>query len=410
MTPPTFGKVSGTVRMMGVWGGDELAAFREVITAWEQQTGGKVEFEGTRDLSTVLRARVEGNNPPDIAILPNPALMQTFAQSNKLKPLSQAVDMNRLNSDYSKAWIDLGTVNGNLYGLFIQGRSQEHGLVRPQAIQPEGLAGSPDLGPADRASPTRWPPPATPPWSIGVESQATSGWPGSDWVQELYLREFGPEMYDKWVRHEIPWTDPSVKAAFQRFGQIATKSNYVAGGVQNILATSFQDASYAPFMNPPRAYLYFLGAFAQTFIAQQFPNLKAGQAYDFFPFPTINAQYQGMLTGGADVAVMFNDTEASRSFMQYMAWAGAWEPWAKKGGFTSPNKSFNQSAYPDEVAKKVGRQLTEAKTFRFDADDLMPAPVQQAEFSAVLDYLRSPNNLDSILGQVETVAKDAYRQ
>lgn len=87
----------------------------------------------------------------------------------------------------------------------------------------------------------------------------------------------------------------------------------MAGGVQNILATSFQDASYLPFMSPPRAYLYFLGAFTQTFIAKQFPSLQAGQGYDFFPFPTINQQYQGALTGGADVAVMFTDNQAAKS-------------------------------------------------------------------------------------------------
>lgn len=407
MPAPTFGKISGTVRIMGVWGGEELDSFRAVAAEWERMTGGRVEFEGTRDLSPVLTARVQGGNPPDLAILPNPALMTTFARRNSLKPLGQVLDMNRLRNDYSQAWIELGTVSGQLYGLFIKGAPKNTVWYSPTQFSQNSwqvprawddlIRLSDQMVAAGKA-----------PWSIGMESAAASGWPGSDWLQELYLREHGPEMYDKWVRHEIPWTDPSVKATFERFGQIALKQGYVSGGVQNVLATNFTDASFAPFMDPPRAQMYFLGAFTQGFITKQFPNLQAGQEYDFFPFPTINSQYEGAVTGGADIAVMFNDNEASRSFMSFMAWAKAWEPWAKKGGFTSPNRSFDPAVYTDPITAKAARQLTDARIFRFDADDLMPAEVQQAEWKAILAYMGAPNTLDSILQGVEAIAKTAY--
>lgn len=407
MPAPTFGPVSGTVRIMGVWGGTELDAFREVASQWEQQTGATVEFEGTRDLSAVLRARVEGGNPPDIAILPNPALMASFA--DRLQPLDQIVEMDRLENDYSEAWTELGTVNGNLYGLFIKAVPKNTVWYNPAQFEQNNFeipqTWDELIQLSDQMAGT-----GTAPWSMGMESQAASGWPGSDWLQEIYLRLHGPDMYDQWVNHDIPWTDPSVREAFESFGEIVAGENYIAGGVQNALATNFQDAAYLPYMDPPRAYMYFLGAFAQTFINDQFPDLEAGEGYDFFPFPTINSQYEGALTGAADVAVAFNDSEATRSFMQFMATADAWEPWVELGGFISPNRSFDASLYPDPVVQRAAEQLTEAEVFRFDADDLMPAPVQQAEFNAVLEYMRSPNNLDSILQQVESVAADAYQQ
>lgn len=393
---------------MGVWGADELNAFRKVAAQWEQQTGGKMEFEGTRDLSSVLTARVSGGNPPDIAILPNPALMQQFAASGKLKPIDQALNMTQFNQDYSKDWADLGSANGKLYGLIIKAQTKGTIWYSPDQFKSNNWQ-----------TPKSWDDMINlsnqivqggkNPWSMGLESGAASGWPAADWIDQIVLAESGPDVYDKWVKHQIPWTDPAIKSAFQKFGQIALTNGYVPGGAQTALSMNFTDASYLPFQNPPKAYMYYLSDAAKGFIATQFPSLKPGTGYDFFDFPTINTQFSGAVTGGGDMAVMFNDTPAARSFMQFMAIGKAWEPWAKAGGYESPNKSFDTSAYPDDVSAKAAKQLTGAKIFRFGADDLFPAPVEQAMWKGLLDYLRSPNQLDSILQQIETTAKDAYK-
>ena len=351
---------------------------------------------------------MEGGNPPDIAILPNPALMESFAGNNQLQPIDQALDASQFKNDYSQAWIDLGTINGKLYGLFVKASTKDTVWYSPKQFQDNSYQVPKTWDEMIQLS-DKIVQDGKNPWAMGMESQAASGWPGSDWIQEIYLHESGPDMYDKWVKHEIPWTDPSVKSAFQKFGKVATTQDYVPGGVQTVLSTGFQDASYWPFMDPPRAYMYYLGAFAQTFIADQFPNLQPSQGYDFFAFPTINDQYSGAVTGGADVAVMFQSNDASQSFMKYMSQARAWTPWVKAGGFISPNKSLDQSLYPDPIAQKLAQQLTGAKIFRFDADDLMPSPVQQAEWKAILDYLRNPDQLDSLLQNVENTAKDAYK-
>lgn len=408
MSISSLPKVSGTVRVMGVWGADELNAFRAVAAQWEQQTGGKMEFEGTRDLSSVLTARVSGGNPPDIAILPNPALMQQFAKNNSLKPIDAALDMNQFNKDYSKDWSDLGSVNGKLYGLFIKAVTKGTIWYSPDQFKTNSWQTPKSWDDLTNLS-DQIVKAGKNPWSMGLESGAASGWPASDWLQQIVLLESGPDVYDKWVKHQIPWTDPAIKSAFQKFGKIALTTGYVPGGAQTALSTNFTDASYLPFQNPPKAYMYYLQAAAQTFIAKQFPSLKPGTGYDFFDFPTINSQYAGAVTGGADLAVMFNDTPAARSFMQFMAIAKAWEPWAKLGGYGSPNKSFDSAAYPDPVAARTAKQLTDAKTFRYDADDLMPAQVQQGEWTALLNYLRNPSQLDSILQDLENQAKDAYK-
>jgi alpha-glucoside transport system substrate-binding protein len=396
----------GCVHIMGVWGGEELNAFREVAAGWEERTGGRVEFEGTRDTTAVLRARVMGGNPPDLAILPNPALMKEFARTGKLRAIEKILDISKIRKNYSKTWLHLGSVDGNLIGLFVKASLKSTIWYDPKKF-----------------ATNRWGIPRTwgellslsdqiveegkTPWSIAVESGGASGWPASDWIQEIFLRESGPALYGRWVEHRIPWTHEAVKSAFQKFGRIALSSGYIKGGAQAILASNFIDGSYLPFLTPARAYMCFLGGFTQGFIAKQFPDLKPGKDYDFFPFPTIHPKYAGAVTVSADVVVMFRDTAASRSFLKYMAMAEAWESWAKRGGYTSPGRSMNLETYPDPLAAKMARLLKTSPIIRFDADDLMPAEVQKTFWKGTMDYLRNPEKLDTILQEIEEVAKEA---
>lgn len=210
------------------------------------------------------------------------------------------------------------------------------------------------------------------------------------------------------MAHEVPWTDPRIREAFERFGEIALNEDYVAGGEPAILATNFEVGSYLPFMEPPRAMLYYLASFTQGFIATQFPDLEPVADYDFFPFPTITSEYAGAVTAGADVVVVFRDSPTVRSFLNYLASAEAQTVWVERGGFTSVNQGVGAEAYPDELAAKAAEQLAAAPHLRFGAGDMMPAPVQEAFWSGLLDYLQNPDDLDQILAGIESVAQDTY--
>ena len=391
---------------MGVWGGDELKAFRSVVAEWEKRTGGRVEFEGTRDLAAILRARVMGGNPPDLAILPNPALMRAFARTGALKSIDTILERSGIRNNYSSAWVQMGTVGGTLLGLFVKGTVKSTVWYNPKEFAAnrwgvpktwEGLLSLSDRIVSEGKTP----------WSIAVESGGASGWPATDWIQEIFLRESGPARYDQWVNHEIPWTHDQVRSAFRKFGQIALTRGYVTGGVEAILATHFIEGAYLLFQRPPRATMYLLGGFTQGFIAKQFPRLKPGEGYDFFPFPVIDPRYEGAVTGAADVVVMFRDTVATRSLLKYLATGKAWTPWARRGGYASPNRSLGLEAYPDPLARKVATLLTTSPVFRFDADDLMPAEVQKSFWKGTMGYLRRPEELDAILEETEEVAKEA---
>lgn len=398
----------GTVDLLTVWGSAEPDAFsfRAVIAPFSAKTGITVTTEGTRDLNAVLTSRIQGGNPPDMAILPNPGKMQELARQHHLIKLDSFLDMTKMKADYAQSWIDLGSYHGGFYALFYKAANKGTVWYNPAQFKADTLpipATWDDLIKLSDhlAGAGKYP------WSMGVESGAATGWAATDWVAEIYLNESGPDSYDKWVSHQIPWTDPSIKSAFQKFGKIAGGTHYIHGAPQSIVATSFQAATYPPFTSPPQAYMTYLGDFAAGFIAAQFPNAKPGTDFDFFPFPTINAHYQGAITGGADVVVALKDTPAVRQLVTYLATAEAQAIWVKRGGFTSPNKSIPLSDYPDAVAQASAKMVTSASSFRFGAGDVMPSALQTAWWKATTTFLQDQTQLDRILSSLESTAQQA---
>lgn len=396
-----------SIDVLTVWSGNELANFQLQNTAFKQKTGITVNVESTRDLPTVLNTRVRGNNPPDVTGSPGKSQFDTLASQGKIVALDSFLDMNQIRQNYSQAWLDYASHNGHLYGVLPKANSKGTIWYNPKQFQANGYTVPTDwnglIALSDKiASSNKYP------WAMGVSSGAASGWPACDWIDQIYLSQNGPDMVDQWVAHKIPWTHSSVKNAFQMFGQIVNGKHYINGAPQAILATGFQDASYQPYSSPPKAYLYYLGDFTVGFITAQFPNLQSGTDYNFFPFPTINPQFAGAVTGGADVIFAMKDNNGTRQYMQFMASAEAQTIWVKQGGASSVNKAVDLSVYPNDVQRNAAKQLTQATSFRASPDDQMPTAMESAFWKASLAYIAAPGQLDSILQGLETTATQVY--
>jgi alpha-glucoside transport system substrate-binding protein len=394
------------VSVLGLWSGPELDSFMTVKAAWEKDTGGIVDWEGTQDLSRILSTRLQAGNPPDIAILPNLGLMQQLAREEKLIPLNAFMDMNQVSKDYAPAWIDLGSYNGNLYAIFYKVSNKATVWYNPRAFAAANYT-VPQTWNAMIALADQMVADGNTPFSIVAPASPASGWALTDWVAEIVLNNCGPDIYDQWVAGEIPWTDACIQQSFEMFNQIIQTQGYVLGGSQGIIATTDANGAYPMYTNPPTAYMYYLASFAQAFIASKYPNLNPGVDYGFFTFPTINPEYAGAVTVGADVVVMVNDTPAARSFMTYLAGAQAQEAWIKLGGFTSVNRSVSPDTYLDPVARDVAKELSEAKISRFGAGDMMPASLQKAWWKSMLELVKDPSQLDSILDSLTSIAQSA---
>jgi alpha-glucoside transport system substrate-binding protein len=396
----------GKVSVMAVWGGQELEVFREMVKPFEEKTGYTVEYEGTRDLDAVLTTRVEAGNPPDIAGLPGPGKMAQFARDGKLVDLGTVLDMGTIKAEYGEGWVGLGTVDDQYVGLFTKAAIK--GLIWYSPKQKEALG---------FALPGTWDElistsqniaeQGITPWAIGLESGSASGWVGTDWLENIFLKMHGAEKYRAWYEGQIAWTSDEVRQVWEAWGQIVANEKMIYGGKQYVLSTNFGQAAAPLFSDPPTAIFHQQASFIQGFITDQFPDLKPGENFMFFGFPAINEEYTQSVEAAGDVFGMFNDTPEAKAFMQYLATPEAQAYWGKTGGL-SPNKKVSLEAYPDEITKESARILNESKMVVFDASDMMPGEMNNAFWSAVMNYVENPSSLDSILEQLEQVRQEAY--
>ncbi len=388
-----------TVTVIGTWGGSEQDAFMAMVKPWEDQTGATVKYTGTRDLNTVLTTGVASGVLPDLAGLPGPGQMQQWADS--LVDLGSVLDVPTYKSETAAPLVDLGTVNGKLVGVFI--KTAIKGLIWYNPKTVDLSASPPTTWDALQTAITDNKSKAEAPWCLGIESGAASGWPGTDWIEDLVLRQAGPDVYNQWWQGKVKWTDPAIKAAFETFGQVVASS---FGGGSTVNATNFANAGDPLFKSPPGCLFLHQASFITGLGG--FKDATAGTDYNFFPFPDINAQYTGAVEGAGDLFGMFHDTPAARSLMAYLVTAPAQDIWVKIGGAISANK--NATDYPDDISKRSADLLTNAKVFVFDASDLMPSAMNDAFWKGIVDYVKSPGNLDAILANLDTIQADAYSQ
>ena len=390
----------GTVDVLGIWGGDELENFEAMVAPWEADTGGNMEFTGTREITSVLTTRVEGGNPPDVATPAEVGLFQDFARDGQLIPLSACDGLEeKVRAEYPQGFIDLGTVDGVLYGFFMKADTKGTIWYNPQFFQDNGyqpLTADATFDDLIALSDQILADGVVPPWSHGEFANGGTGFPGTDWIQQILLNEAGGDVYDGVIDGSVPFTDPRVKDAWEKFGQVSLSEGYVVqGGAEGINATSFIDATFPPFQSPPTAAMNYLGGFASGFIQEQFPDAVPEQDFDFFDFPG------GAVTGGAAIVYAFNDDETTCSFLDWLASAESQQIWVNLGGFTSVNTHVGLDAYPDPVASAQAEQLTQAEVFRFDLDDAIGGDLQAAFFAGVTEYLADPDSLDDILENIE---------
>jgi alpha-glucoside transport system substrate-binding protein len=400
------GQIGGTVSVLATWGGAEQDSFLAMVKPFEDQTGVKVQYEGTRDLNAVLSTRVQGGNPPDVAGLPGPGQMAQFASAGKLIDLSNILDMTAMKDQYPDTFLKFAQVNGKQVGIFIKAALKGPIWYNPKQFTAKGYT-VPKTWDELTSLSNKIAGTGTTPWCIGFESAASSGWPGTDWLEDIVLRQSGPDVYDQWYQGKLKWTSPEIKKAWQTFGTIIADPKMVFGGKAAMLATNFGDAGTPMFANPPKCFMHHQASFITDFFVKAVPSAKVGDDFTFFMTPDIDPKYSGAVTGSGDLFGMFKDTPQSRALMKYLTTPEAQQIWVGRGGALSPNKKVTQ--YPDAIAKQSADALTSAKVFRFDASDLMPDAMNAAFWKAILDYTNDPSKLDSILATLDKVQTDSYK-
>ncbi len=378
------------VTVFGPWLGPDQELVENVLAYFAAATGADVRYAGSDSFEQQIVVDAEAGSAPNVAVFPQPGLVSDMAKRGFVTPLGdETANWVRDNYAAGQSWVDLGTFSGpdgndGLFGLFYKvdvkslvwynpENFEDFGYDVPQSM--EDLKALTEQMVADGNTP----------WCIGLGSGGATGWPATDWVEDMMLRTQEPAVYDKWVSNEIKFDDPAVVGAIEEFGWFARNDDFVSGGAGAVASTDFRDSPKGLFSSPPQCMMHRQASFIPAFFPE---GTEMGLDADFFYFPAYEGKELGNpVLGAGTIWSITNDSTGAQALMEFLKSPIAHEVWMAQQGFLTPLKSVNTDLYATDTLKKMGEILLSADTFRFDASDLMPGGVGAGSFwTGMVDY------------------------
>jgi maltose-binding protein MalE len=391
---------------MGIWVATEQASIQAVLDGFKETCPDvTVKYNPAGDnVPTVLGTAVEGGRPPDLATIAQPGLIEEFQKKGAIKPLDFA--KSTISANYPPDFVKLGTIGGHLYSFVFKGANKSTVWYNVSAFKNAGVNPPKTFDELQQAAKTLKAS-GTPAYSIG----GGDGWTLTDLFENIYLRQAGGDKYDQLSKHEIKWTDPSVKDALKTMGEILGDTSNIAGGKSGALQDDFPTSVSNVFTDKPKAAMVIEGDFVPGVVSSK-TKIKPKTGYDVFPFPQVGDS-TGDVVGGGDSIVMFKSSPAAQALVKFLATPEAAQAWVTRGGFSSPNKSVPETAYPDDITRTTATALADAQTFRFDMSDLAPASFGgtpgKGEWKILQDFLSNPSDVNGTASKLESAAAKAFK-
>ena len=393
----------GTVDVLFAFSGDEADRFENTVAEFEEETGISVEMEGVQGFETIIVTRVQGGDAPDVAIFPQPGLLLDIQEQTDAPPIADYMDVAAVEESLIPGFLDAARdAEGNAYGIPIR-MAVKSVLWYPVPEFEEAGYQVPETQADLEALEEQIIADGNVPWCLGIEDGDATGWVGTDWIEEYMLRLHGPEVYDQWVNHELPFDAPEVQAAWEAFGNVWQQEGNVVGGAQGVLSIPFGSSPNPMFEEEPGCYLHRQGNFITGFFPEEVQaDLDAHVGAAYFPESTEGYDGAPVLAGGDLAMLLSPDNEAAVQFMEFLGSSDFGGPWAEEGGWLSPHRTFDASLFPNEVTRSLYAIGAEADVLRFDASDLMPGAVGAGSFwTGIVEWISGEADLESVLTQIE---------
>ena len=398
------GADDGAVEIIGAIGATNAEGLQAEVARIAEETGIDVTYNTLPDFDTVIQSRVRGNNAPDIALFPQPGVLFDLAQGGTVQALDDIVDVEAIAGNLVPGVGEVGVSpeDGKTYGI-------------PVSINVKSVVWTPNPEFSEQyevpathqdlvALTERIKGEGTPPWCFAFEAQQATGWYVTDWIEEYVLRIGGPEFYDQWVRHEVPFNDPIVVQAAEAFEELVLAEGNAGLDRPAMAATRWEDAMQPLVADPPGCYMARQG----NFIIGFWPAEVQGAAQDYvetFLLPPYEGGFEGQpVLGGGDLAAAFNDSEEVKTVLEALFSSEFGAVWAGNEGseFLSPYPDFDASAYTNEVTAEIAGLITEADAFRFDGSDQMPGQVGAGTFwTEMTAWVAGQTDLETALQNIE---------
>ena len=378
------------VTVFGPWLGPDQALVENVLAYFGAATGADVRYAGSDSFEQQIVVDAEAGSAPNVAVFPQPGLVSDMAGRGFIAPLGEDT-ATWVTDNYAagQSWVDLGTYSGpdgndDLYGLFYKVDVKSLVWFNPENFEDFGYE-IPSSMEELKTLTDQMVEDGNTPWCIGLGSGGATGWPATDWVEDMMLRTQEPSVYDQWVANEIAFDDPRVVEAIKEFGYFARNEDYVSGGAGAVASTDFRDSPKGLFASPPQCMMHRQASFIPAFFPE---GTEMGLDADFFYFPAYEGKELGNpVLGAGTIWSITNDSDGARALMEFLKSPIAHEVWMAQQGFLTPHKGVNTELYATDTLKKMGEILLNADTFRFDASDLMPGGVGAGAFwTGMVDY------------------------
>ncbi|MFL6124894.1 ABC transporter substrate-binding protein [Actinophytocola sp.] len=402
----------GSVTVLGPWldtgPGSEGRAFKQVLDAFTADSGIRVNYQESRALSQVLLSSAPGGTAPDVAILSTPGDLATYARTGKLHPLDGVLD-DAQRTTFRGPWLLPRHDGGreHIYTVPIKANLTSLVWFNPaRGPQPPPRTWEELVAYSDAAAAR-----GTTPWCMGMGDAPMSGWPGIDLIEDIFVHRFGPDLYRRWARGDLPWTSDQVRQAWMSWGAFATDPRFVRGGPRTALLTDFEDAGRPLFTDPPGCLLEHQASFIMGFYqGKGYRDLRDGGPrpgvdFDFFPFPPATGKGR-VWTVSVDLAGMFNDTPQARALLRFLATDEAQRIWPSipGGAAFTVDEHIDPAVYGDDrISERIAEVFRSTDPLCFHVVDVLPAAMRTAYYRAVLEYLGNPGQLDQLLRRLDQI-------
>ena len=388
----------------GPWTGADADLMESVVAYFEEATGASVNYSGSDSFEQDIVISTRADSAPNIAVFPQPGLLADLVSRGAVTALApETADWIAENYAAGESWVDLASFEGPdgetaLYAFpykidvkslvwYVPEQFEEAGYDVPETY--EDLKALTEQIAEDGVTP----------WCIGLGAGAGTGWPATDWVEDMMLRIVTPETYDQWTTNELPFDDPQVVEAINEYGWFL-QEGFVSGGREAAATTDFRDAPGGLFEFPPECYMHK----APTFIPTFFPEgAEVGTDVDFFYFPAPEGGDLGQpVLGGGTMFAITEDSEPARGFIDFLKTPIAHEIWAGQGGLLSPHKGINPEVFPTDAQRALNDILLNATTFRFDGSDLMPGVIgADAFWSGMVEFTTGDSDAQAVAADIQ---------
>ncbi|MFN2108526.1 MAG: extracellular solute-binding protein, partial [Anaerolineae bacterium] len=407
---PTFldraleGEFDGSeVSILTVYTDAEEALFNEQLAQFTEATGIDVNHSATKEFETQIVVQIDGGNPPDLTMFPQPGLASTYVADGTIADVRDFIPESDLQERYTQGWLDSATFAGP-DGEEVMGGVWYRAANKDLVWYPKAL-----FDEAGYTVPTTWDElielsdtivaDGDAPWCIGIESGVATGWVATDWVERLMLRTAPPEDYDAWVAGELPFASDQVKNAAELMSVIWLNPDYVLGGTNQILTEAIQDSPVHMFEDPPTCWMHVQASWVQGFFPE---DAVPGEDYDFFYFPSVDPAYGEPVLMAGDLMTLLVDKPEAKALLEYLSTGQSMEVFMRNGSALSPHQDSDPAWYGSEIDTRQAEILLNAETVRFDASDLMPGEVGAGTFwERMVDYISGTIDLDTALQEID---------